>query len=260
MTEFKPLAGKTALVTGASSGIGRAIALRLARAGARVWATDITDRVVEGGAPVIEPLQALSPDSTFVVLDVRDPQASREVMQKVAQDAGRLDILVSSAMVPGGQNLAETDMEEWRRVTDVNLTGVYVTLHAALTQMLSQPLQNEERGRLIIIGSQHGLIASPNSFAYSASKAAVLQMNRQIAADHAKQGIICNAVSPGKILTGKGGRAVSEEMLDYSRGRTPMPRLGEPQDVAEAVLFLASPTTTFINGHNLLVDGGWMAA
>lgn len=255
----RPLEGKSALVTGASSGIGRAIALRLARAGARVWASDVTEKVVEGGAPVIEPLQQLSPLSTFAKLDVRDPEATAALMETIGRVAGRLDIVVPSAMVPGGKALNETDMDEWRRVTEVNLTGVYVTLHGALMQMLKQDLIAGERGRFVVIGSQHGMIASPHSFAYSASKAAVLQMTRQIAVDHAKDGIIANAVSPGKILTGKTGAAISEEMISYSNTRTPLPRLGKPDDVAEAVLFLASPNATFITGHNLMVDGGWMA-
>ncbi|QDL94491.1 SDR family oxidoreductase (plasmid) [Paroceanicella profunda] len=254
------LDGRTALVTGASSGIGRAIALRLAQAGAQVVAADVTPAVVEGGAPVEAPLRALSPASRFALLDVRDPAATQALVAEIAAGSGRLDLLVTSAMVPGGRGLPETDAAEWERVTGVNLTGVYVSLRAALCQMLAQPLRDAERGRIVTIGSQHGMVAAPGSFAYGVSKAAVLQMTRQIAADHAADGIICNAVSPGKILTGKSGPAVSPEALAYSRARTPTPRLGTPRDVAEAVLFLASPQTGFVNGHNLLVDGGWMAA
>ena len=128
-----------------------------------------------------------------------------------------------------------------------------------LRQMLAQEPIDEERGRFVIIGSQHGMIASPGAFAYGVSKAAVLQIMRQVAVEHAKEGIICNAVSPGKILTGKSGPGVSPEMIAYSEARTPLPRLGRPADVAQAVLFLADPATTFVTGHNLLVDGGWMA-
>ncbi|WP_198670541.1 SDR family NAD(P)-dependent oxidoreductase [Oceanicella sp. SM1341] len=254
------LAGRTALVTGASSGIGRAIALRLAEAGAEVVAADVTEAVVEGGAPVAGPLAALSPASRFALLDVRDEAATQALVADIAARSGRLDVLVTSAMVPGGRGLPDTDAAEWERVTGVNLRGVYVSLRAALRQMLAQAPVAGERGRIVNIGSQHGMVAAPGSFAYGVSKAAVLQMTRQIAADHAAEGIVCNAVSPGKILTGKTGPAVSEAVLEYSRARTPMPRLGAPRDVAEAVLFLASPQTGFVNGHNLLVDGGWMAA
>lgn len=255
------LAGRVALVTGASSGIGRAIALRLAGEGARVIAADITAAVVEGGAPVAGPLAALTPGSRFAALDVRDPEATAALLHEITRTDGRIDIAVTSAMVPGGRGLPATDMAEWQRVTSVNLTGVYVTLHAVLGAMLAQaPDAGGERGRIINIGSQHGMIASPGSFAYGVSKAAVLQMTRQIAADHAAEGIVCNSVSPGKILTGKTGPAVSQAALDYSTARTPMTRLGTPADVASAVAFLASPEAQFINGHNLLVDGGWMAA
>lgn len=250
------LQGRVALVTGASSGIGRAIALRLAAGGATVVAADITETVVEGGPPVAK---ALGPAHRFAQLDVRDPAQTEVLMQEIAAELGRLDLFVPNAMVPGGRGLPETDMAEWHRVTDVNLKGVYVGLHFALSQMMRQPLREDERGRIVVIGSQHGLIASPSSFAYGVSKAAVLQMMRQIAADHAKDGIICNAVSPGKILTGKSGAAVSPEAIAYSTARTPMPRLGLPQDVAEAVAFLGAEAR-FVNGHNLLVDGGWMAA
>ncbi|WP_339114946.1 SDR family oxidoreductase [Thioclava sp. GXIMD2076] len=256
------LNGLTALVTGASSGIGRAIALRLASEGATTIAADVTEHVVEGGDPVRAPLRALSPANEFARLDVRDPLATQDLIRGIAARHGRLDIVVTSAMVPGGRALPDTDLAEWERVTSVNLTGVYVTLQASLCQMLAQDPRGPEgeRGRIINIGSQHGMIASPRSFAYGVSKAAVLQMTRQIAADHATDGIVCNAVSPGKILTGKSGPAVSEEAMAYSRARTPSPRLGQPRDVAEAVAFLAAPETQFINGHNLLVDGGWMAA
>ncbi|WP_375262351.1 SDR family oxidoreductase [Palleronia sp.] len=116
------------------------------------------------------------------------------------------------------------------------------------------------RERIINIWSQHGHISAPEDFAYGVSKAGVAYMTRQIAADYDSRNIVCNAVAPGKILTGKGGRAVEQRWLDYSTARTPWPRLGTPIDVANAALFLASDEATFLTGHNLFVDGGWMAA
>jgi NAD(P)-dependent dehydrogenase (short-subunit alcohol dehydrogenase family) len=104
------------------------------------------------------------------------------------------------------------------------------------------------------------MIRAPDDFAYGVGKAAVVYMTRQIAGDYAADGIVCNAVAPGKILTGKSGRAVAPEMLEYSRSRTPWPRLGRPEDVANAVLFLASDEASYITGENLMVDGGWMAS
>jgi NAD(P)-dependent dehydrogenase (short-subunit alcohol dehydrogenase family) len=162
-------------------------------------------------------------------------------------------------VVRGGASLVDTDEAEWDRVTDVNLKGAYLCLRAAVRQMLKQEVVNEVRGRIVNITSQHGMIAAPGDFAYGVSKAGMVYMTKQVASDYGKDHIICNAVAPGKILTGKGGRAIDPEMLDYSRQRTPMPRLGTPSDVARAVLFLASDESSYITGHNMMVDGGWMA-
>ncbi len=116
------------------------------------------------------------------------------------------------------------------------------------------------RGRIVNISSQHGMIAAPKDIAYGTSKSAIVYMTRQIAADYASEGIICNAVAPGKIETGKGGREDEPSWTEYWRSRTPLPRLGTPDDVARATLFLASDEATYITGANLMVDGGWSAS
>lgn len=254
------LEGKTAIVTGASSGIGRAIALRFAQEGANVVAADITQDVVEGGDPVIGQLAAISPRSCFVEADVSNPGSVENLVSEVLNRFTRLDILVNNAVVRGGHALIDTDEAEWDRVMSVNLKGAYLCSRAAITRMLEQDVVNEARGRIVNISSQHGMIAAPGDFAYGVSKAGMVYMTRQIAADYAAQNIICNAVAPGKILTGKGGRAIEPETIAYSHSRTPLPRLGKPSDVANAALFLASDEASYITGHNLLVDGGWMAA
>jgi len=141
----------------------------------------------------------------------------------------------------------------------VNLTGVFLMCRAAIRLMLGQEIRNEVRGRIVNISSQHGMVASPENAAYGISKAGVVHLTRQVAVDYAKDGIVCNAVAPGKVLTGKTGRAIEPRWLDYSHARTPMPRLGRSEDVANSVLFLASDEATFITGENLMVDGGWMA-
>jgi NAD(P)-dependent dehydrogenase (short-subunit alcohol dehydrogenase family) len=126
--------------------------------------------------------------------------------------------------------------------------------------MLTQDPVAEARGRLINISSQHGMIASPGFIAYGTSKAGVAYMTRQIAADYAKQGIVCNAIAPGKIETGTSDEENEDWRMEIARARTPMPRLGRPQDIANAAVFLAGDRATFITGVNLMVDGGWMAA
>jgi NAD(P)-dependent dehydrogenase (short-subunit alcohol dehydrogenase family) len=173
---------------------------------------------------------------------------------------GRLDVMVNNAAIGVGKPLLDTSQEEWERVLAVNLTGVFFGCKRAVQQMLTQALRDETRGRIVNISSQHGMIAAPEDIAYGVSKSGVVYITRQIAADYAKAGIVCNAVAPGKILTGKTGRAVEPRWLEYSRLRTPMSRLGSPTDVAGAALFLASDEATYITGINLLVDGGWMAS
>ncbi|TWF49426.1 SDR family NAD(P)-dependent oxidoreductase [Neorhizobium alkalisoli] len=253
------LAGKTAIVTGASSGIGRAISLLFAQEGAIVIAADVTTDVVEGGTPVIDELNKVSDKAIFVKADIAKAAEVQALFDDVAKRYGRIDILVNNAVVRGGSSLVDTDEAEWDRVTDVNLKGAYLCLRAAVRQMLTQKIVDEARGRIVNITSQHGMIAAPGDFAYGVSKAGMVYMTKQVASDYGHESIICNAVAPGKILTGKGGRAVDPEMLDYSRSRTPLPRLGKPIDVARAVLFLASAEATYVTGHNLMVDGGWMA-
>lgn len=253
------LAGKTAIVTGASSGIGRAISLLFAQEGATVIAADVTSDVVEGGTPVIDELKKVSENTQFAKVDISKADEVQLLIDDVAAQHGRVDILINNAVVRGGASLIDTDEAEWDRVTDVNLKGAYLCLRAAVRQMLTQDIVNEVRGRIVNITSQHGMIAAPGDFAYGVSKAGMVYMTKQVAADYGHESIICNAVAPGKILTGKGGRAVDPEMLEYSRSRTPLPRLGKPMDVARAALFLASDEATYLTGHNLMVDGGWMA-
>ena len=118
----------------------------------------------------------------------------------------------------------------------------------------------EVRGRIVNLSSQHGIIAAPEDLAYGVSKAGIAYLTRQVATDYAASGIVCNAVAPGKIQTGAGGRAVDPKVLDRANRRTPWPRLGAPIDVANAILFLASDEATFITGAELMVDGGWIAA
>jgi NAD(P)-dependent dehydrogenase (short-subunit alcohol dehydrogenase family) len=254
------LANKTVVITGASSGIGRAIALLFSKEGANVVAVDITSEVVEGGAPVIDALTAISPRSAFIKADISRAGDVEHIFEECTSRFGRLDVLVNNAAIHSATPLLETGEESWDRVMAVNLKGAYLCSRAAIGRMLGQEVKNEARGRIVNISSQHGMISAPGDFVYGVSKAGLVYMTKQIAADYAADHIICNAVAPGKILTGKSGRAVAPEMLDYSRRRTPMPRLGRPSDVANAALYLASDEATYITGHNLLVDGGWMAA
>lgn len=259
--EVRRLAGKTAIVTGAASGIGRAIATTFARHGANVVMADVRSDPREGGEPTLALLQheGLGAHAHFLEADVSRWDDVDRLVQTAVDAFGRLDVMVNNAAISTNQALLDTTEADWDRVMAVNLKGVYFGCKRSIQQMLTQDAINDTRGRIVNVSSQHGMICSPGNFAYGTSKAGVVYMTRQIAADYAKQLIICNAVAPGKIDTGKPGPAASEAALQYSYSRTPMPRLGRPQDVANAALFLASDEATFITGENLMVDGGWMA-
>jgi NAD(P)-dependent dehydrogenase (short-subunit alcohol dehydrogenase family) len=257
------LEGRVAVVTGGASGIGRAIARRFAAEGATVVIGDVNETPREGGRPTHEMAAEAGHACTFQHADVSRWVDVDHLIGETVRRFGRLDVMVNNAAVSTGQRLTETGEADWDRVMGVNLKGVFLGCKRAVQQMLSQPPRETDgdrvRGRIVNISSQHGMISAPDDLAYGVSKAGVVYITRQIAVDYAEQGILCNAVAPGKILTGKTGAAVAPETLAYARFRTPWPRLGRPEDVAGAALFLASDEASYITGENLMVDGGWMA-
>ncbi|WP_095198124.1 SDR family NAD(P)-dependent oxidoreductase [Mesorhizobium carmichaelinearum] len=253
------LADKTAIVTGGSSGIGRAIALKFAAKGANVVIADTVEQPIEGGDSTVELIHSAGGDAVYIRTDISDWSAVDALVGATVAQFGRLDVLVNNAAIYTSTNLIETTPEQWSRVISVNLTGFFCCSKRAVMQMLIQSPVNEVRGRIINISSQHGMVACPGDFPYSVSKGGIVQMTRQIAVDHADDLIVCNAIAPGKIITGKPGVANDPDALDYSRHRTPWPRLGTPNDVAGAALFLASDMASYVTGINLMVDGGWMA-
>src|SRR6266568_3750272 len=207
-----------AIVTGSSSGIGRAIAVRLAADGFPVLLADVRRDPLTGGEPT--------------------------------------DVLIG----PHSKPLIDTLDADWDAMMAVNLRGPFLLCRAAVRLMLTQEPVGEVRGRIINITSQHGMVGVPGHFAYAVGKGGLVQMTRQIAVEHGRDGIMCNAVAPGKIRTGApGDLAADPASAAYVQARTPFARLGEPQDVASAVSFLASGQASYISGVNLLVDGGWMA-
>ena len=253
------LAGKTAIVTGASSGIGRAIASSFAAEGATVIVADITAEPVEGGEPTVELINRDGGQASFEKLDVARWEDIDALIGKTVSSHGRLDIMVNNAATYSGTPLLETTSEQWERVMTVNLTGMFNGCKRAVQQMITQEPRQEVRGRLINLGSQHGIVTAPRDTPYGVSKAGAIYLTRQIAVDYAKDLIVCNCISPGKIVTGKPGQAMDPARLEYARRRTPWPRFGRPQDVANAAVFLASDRASFITGSNLVVDGGWLA-
>jgi glucose 1-dehydrogenase len=253
---------RSAVVTGSSSGIGRAIATRLAADGFWVLLADVRRDPLTGGLPTDEVIAAAGGDAAYVRADVSSGEDCERLVARAAEHTGRLDVLVNNAALAGTHSkpLTETGDEDFDAIMSVNLRGPFLLCRAAVRQMLTQPPRADVRGRIINITSQHGMVGAPGHFAYAVSKGGLVQMTRQIAVEYARDGIICNAVAPGKIVTGApGDLSRNEESLAYVRSRTPFGRLGEPGDVAAAAGFLASDDATYISGVNLMVDGGWMA-
>lgn len=253
------LSKKVAIITGASSGIGKAIAIEYAKEGAMVVLADVSDEPREGGEKTEDIIRSSGGAVISIPTDISEWNDVDTLVTKTVAEFGRLDIIVNNAAICPDLPLVETSQEVWDRTMAVNLRGVFFGCKRAVQQMLTQEIRNEARGRIVNISSQHGMVCAPNNIAYGVSKSGTVYMTRQIAADYAKDYIVCNAVAPGKILTGKSGAAADDGILDNAKARTPMPRLGAPEDVARAAVYLGSDESTYMTGVNLMVDGGWMA-
>jgi NAD(P)-dependent dehydrogenase (short-subunit alcohol dehydrogenase family) len=262
--EQKRLLDRVCVISGAASGIGKAIALRFAAEGARVVILDPRSEPIEGGESTSALIRQAGGRVTALEVDVSSWEQVDQAVTATVREHGALHVMVNNAAIYTGTDLLHTSQDDWDRVMAVNLRGVFNGCKRAVQQMLTQQPLAEARGRIVNISSQHGMIACPGDIAYGVSKAGTVYITRQIAADYAARGIVCNAVAPGKILTGRTD-AIDEASLRYARSRTPMAgaplgRLGKPDDVARAALFLSSDECSYVNGANLMVDGGWTAA
>lgn len=242
-----------AVVTGAGSGIGRAIAHRFAEAGATVTAADLDPQAAEATA-------LLAPDRIVPhQVDVRDETSVRALMDSVLARFGRIDILVNNAGIGTTKDVVETELEEWEQVFAVNVRGVFLCCKYALPSMLAR-----RSGVIINIGSVAGLIGIPKRAAYCASKGAVVTLTKQIAIAYVKDGIRCNCICPGTVDTPWVERLVAHETDSVAarralEARQPMGRLVRPEEVAAAALYLASEEAAAVTGSILVVDGGWLA-
>jgi glucose 1-dehydrogenase len=253
---------RCAVVTGSSSGIGRAIATRLAADGLWVLLADVRRDPLTGGVPTDEVIAQAGGLCEYAEADVSSREDCDRLVALAVERSGSLDVLVNNAALAGAHSkpLLKTNDEDFDAIIAVNLRGPFLLCRAAVRQMLTQPPRRGTRGRIINITSQHGMVGAPGHSAYAVSKGGLVQLTRQVAVEHGRDGIICNAVAPGKIVTGTPGDLSREaETAAYVRGRTPFARLGDPGDVAAAVAFLASDDAAYISGVNLMVDGGWMA-
>jgi len=254
------VAGKSIIVTGGASGIGRATAARLSEHGAWVRIVDLAEEA--GG----EAAEALGANVSFRLLDVRDEEAWKSVVKDVVLTRGKLDVLVNAAgvfMRGGEHNPETTTLRDWQAIHAVNMEGVFLGCKHAIPAM-----RDSGGGSIVNISSVAGLRASAHAAAYGASKGGVRQYSKSVAHHCARRnyGIRCNSVHPGSIDTPMGQHAMLgvADTLEEGRARyrqgIPLKEIGEPDDIAYAVLYLASDESKYVTGQELTVDGGVMMA
>lgn len=252
------LAGKVALVTGASLGIGRSTAIALAQAGADVAINfrSHPDQAEE----VAQQVRAAGRRALLVQGDVADEQSVRDAVSRTVCELGRLDVAVSNAAFSQRQYLLEADVSLFRRTIDVTMWGAFHLLHSAAQQMVAQG----GGGSIVIVSSPHAVVAVPRSMAYNMAKAAIDHMARTAAIELVEHRIRVNIVHPGWIDTPGERKFFSEQEIRDTGAKLPWKRLGTPDEIARGIVFLSDPASDYITGSTLSIDGGitlpWWAA
>ena len=245
------LKGKVAIVTGGASGIGRAAAALFAREGANVV---VADYEPTGGQDTVKMIQGEGGEAFFVETDVSKPEDVERMVKETVKTYGRLDILFNNAGVGETAKATEASLEHWERVLAINLRGVFLGCKYAIPEMI-----RNGGGSIINNASILAEVGFSEATAYAASKHGIAGLTQTIAIDYAAQGIRANTVCPGFIRTPMVMKGLDEETRGYIAGLHPLGRMGEPEEVAEAVLFLASDRSSFVTGTCLFVDGGYTA-
>ncbi len=239
--------GKIALVTGAGRGIGRAIALALARHGADVVINDVLAETAEAAAEEVRPLgrRALAAPG-----NITDPKQCKEMIERAVTEFSRLDILVNNAGITRDQLIVGMKDEDWDLVLNVNLKGAFNCIRAAL-----RPMSRQRFGRIINIASVVGIMGNVGQANYAASKGGLIALTKTVAREMASRNITCNAVAPGFIQTDMTA-SLKPEIKEAVIKQVPLGRMGLAEEVAGCVLFLASDLAAYVTGHVLVVDGG----
>ncbi len=249
MSFSQQLINKTAIVTGATSGIGRAIALHFLKAGAHVVGVGTN---AEKGASLVAESQSMgcADHLIFEQCDISIPHNIEGLFSRFFSRFATLDILVNNAGITKDALLMRMRLEDWQRVLDVNLTSCFLTCQHA-----SRPMMKARSGRIINISSVVGLIGNPGQTNYAASKAGLIGFSKSLAKELAPRNVLVNCIAPGYIET-EMTHALTPEKREAASKLIPLGRMGTPQDIAETALFLASPLCQYITGQVLVVDGG----
>jgi NAD(P)-dependent dehydrogenase (short-subunit alcohol dehydrogenase family) len=246
------LSGMAAVVTGAAGGLGRSIAAALCRQGAAVVLADLEAATLE---TLREELAAHDGRSATVVADVTRPEDCAAMVQAALDSFGRLDVMVNNAGLRLHRPALELSADDFQKVIDVNVRGVFLGAQAAARVMVPRG-----SGRIINMASQYGFIAEPGRVSYITSKHAVVGLTRALAIEWAPHGVLINAVGPAFVPTPPNAQYVAdEEGLQTVLSKIPLGRLGTSEDVAGAVVFLASAASSWMTGQTIVVDGGWTA-